>query len=130
MTDDRRRAEDVYQIVVGLTTRFDEFVALRERVASDGDVERMADEHRQLVADMPTIKQDLGELGDAVLGTRKSEFQGGGRHEDGLTHDVADIRMKVNGGGLSQADMWRLRVSTGASVLTFIGVIVAAFIVS
>ena len=122
--------QDVYNLVVHLSSRFDEWVAIRERVGGDDAVLRMAGEHNQLVADMPIIKRDLEELGDTTLGSRQTDLQGGGRNEDGIVHDIAEIKEKVNGGGLSNSDLWRLRVSTAASVLTFVGVIVAAIIVS
>ena len=84
------------------------------------------DEDRRLVR----VEADVDELAAAVLGTKASDLHGGGRLDDGLVHHVADIRRKVNGGGLSQADKWRLIVSTVGSLLAFAGVIFAAVILN
>jgi hypothetical protein len=114
MTDDPadRRTEDQT-----LAKKLDEFF-------------RLQDEHTQLMETVPILQSDLAELSDAVLGTRVTDFHGGGRLDDGLTHDVRDIKQNVNGGGLSNADKWRLRWSMIASVLSAVAVIVAAVILA
>jgi hypothetical protein len=128
LTDDRtsdRREEDRT-----LADQVAELVSLSEGLGDNQTMKERIVQHEKMVEQFPQMQADLTELGDAVLGTRVSDFQGGGRMDDGLTHDVADIRRNVTGGGLSQADKWRLWVATAASILSFAGVIAAAVILT
>jgi hypothetical protein len=127
MTEDRRRAEDVYELVVNLTARFDEWVAIRERVGGDDEVLRMAAEHRQLVADVPMIKADVEELAETMLGTSASDLQGGGRYSDGLVHDVKEIKASVNGQSkLTAGQRWAL----GLAALGPLATVIAAWVLT
>jgi hypothetical protein len=128
MSDDRtsdRRADDRT-----LADQVAELVSLSEGLGDNQTMKERIVQHEAMVEQFPQMQADLSELGDAVMGTRVSDFQGGGRMDDGLKHDVADIRRKVNGGGLSRSDKWRLWVATFASILSFAGVIAAAVILT
>jgi hypothetical protein len=46
----------------------------------------------ELNAQQTQIARDMSELADTVLGTRATTLQGGGRHPDGLVHDMHDMK--------------------------------------
>jgi len=76
----------------------------------------------------------LDEVGDAVLGTRRSDFAGGGRNEDGLIHTAASTASAVEDISTRLAQVeghisnGGLRVKLHPAVLTFLGVVGAALI--
>jgi len=50
------------------------------------------------------LASDFHELADTVLGSRRTDLEGGGRNHDGLTHDMKAVKrdvaeiLKTNGG--------------------------------
>lgn len=41
------------------------------------------------------LLQDFNELADTVLGSRVSDLRGGGREDNGVVHDIAEVKADV-----------------------------------
>ncbi len=77
---------------------------------------------------------DLDAIGDAVLGTRKAEFLGGGRNKDGIVDKVDGLVKKVGNGTPAEMDtdqieeivkkVTRTRRKLSPAQWTFFGVVV------
>ncbi len=65
------------------------------------------------------LVQDFNELADTVLGSRVSDLRGGGRENDGVVHDIAEVKadvkliLKYNGKG-------HKRLNRGEKVLLWV----------
>ncbi len=70
MTDDRKRAEDVYDLVKDLGERIDQMAELRERVGGDVEIMARIVEHEQLMVTVPVIEGTLDALADEVIGPK------------------------------------------------------------
>ena len=77
MTDERRRSEDVYELVEDLSKRLDSLTAIRNAVGGDSMIRQRVQEHEQLMVNVPKIQaaQDRIEttvdvLADYVIGEK------------------------------------------------------------
>ena len=70
------------------------------------------------------VETNVVELADVVLGTPRSELAGGGRHSDGLVHDVRDVRERLGNGGIKIKLPWQF----WGTALTVTGAIIVALI--
>jgi len=60
----------------------------------------------------------IGELADGWLGTRKSEFAGGGRNQDGGIHRLERIEALLSNGGIKVS--WSRRQKTWVGALAIV----------
>ncbi len=77
MTEDRKRAEDVYLLVVDLGARLDRVTAVMTSVGGEEQIRQRIQEHEQLMIDVPTIRATqrriettTNVLADYVIGPR------------------------------------------------------------
>ena len=70
MTEDRKRAEDVYELVVKLGQRMDNIN--NSHLAAGGDIEILAriQEHEQLMITVPIMEGTIDALADHVIGEK------------------------------------------------------------
>lgn len=90
------------------------------------------------------VQSCIAEVGDATLGTRRSEFAGGGREEDGLIHrarrteadmetvkeELQEVRRLMSNGGprrrLNTKERITLWTAIAGATITAVGMVIAA----
>ena len=73
---------------------------------------------------MADYEATVNELADVVLGSPKTVLQGGGRNDDGLMHEMHEIRKTLQNGGIKI----KLPVAVWVALITTCGsLIVGAF---
>lgn len=81
----------------------------------------------QLVREHVTMKENLDEIADAFLGTPRSQLLGGGREEDGVTHQVkanSEVLTEIRGKGVKL----QLPPAIWAAIVVAIGGVVGSLI--
>lgn len=97
------------------------------------DLEAIVQQHE---ARLSLVEGCVTEVGDAVLGTRPSEFAGGGRNRDGLRDVVAELAtgqeqiiQQLASNGVSRAHLGlREQVLLLCAAIGAIGAVIAALV--
>lgn len=94
----------------------------------------LADQVGQNTRRLDGLEMCLHEVGNAVLGTRRSNFAGGDREENGLIHTAAAAGLKMDDISL-RLRLVEERISNGGirirlhpAILAFLGLVAAAVI--
>jgi len=101
----------------------------------EGTLTRHAETLEEHSAELKAQRGCMEELGGAVLGTRRTDFAGGGREPDGLVHDMAAVKTDLgtvkdrlaNGGLLARLPS-KDRVLLYCALITGISGIIASVV--
>lgn len=69
----RHRAEDVYQRVVDLEMKLDNFLLMVGRAGGENEMHQRIQEHEQLMITVPKIETTVDSLADHVIGPRVTD---------------------------------------------------------
>ncbi len=130
MTEDRKRAEDVYELVEDLMQRVNSVASLQALAGGEGEFKQRLQEHEQLMVDVPEIKDTVDVMADVVIGpkipdpNRPNEWKmnGKGRYERDANGGLAHMTHKLRW----QNQLWKF-VGQLAAILTGVALIVKEF---
>ena len=70
MTEERKRAEDVYELVENLTKKVEKIGAVRDKMGGDAAIIQRVEEHEQLMITVPRMEANIDALADHVIGPK------------------------------------------------------------